>query len=72
LRNHDHDRQPKVAPGEGKALAVIAPRRAYDAVHLGALALQTLNVGKPPSHLEGSDRRVVLMLDHHLDAEALS
>jgi hypothetical protein len=46
--------------------------RAYDAPHLGALAIQALNVGKPAPHFECPDRRVVLVLDHHFDAEPLS
>ena len=69
--NDDDDRHLEVPAGEGKALAVIAPGRAYDPLYLGALAIQALNVGKPASHLECPDRRVVLVLDHHFDAEPL-
>src|SRR3954469_5938109 len=67
----DHDRHLEVTPRKGKALAVIASRRAYDPLHLGALALQTRDVGQPTSHLECADGRVVLVFDHNLHAKPL-
>src|SRR5215208_2146141 len=69
--NDDHDRHLEVPPRKGKALAVIASRCAYNPLDLGALALQTLDIGKPTSHLECADRRVVLVFDHNLNTKPL-
>src|SRR5262249_34587449 len=58
-------------PGKGDALAVIAPRCRDQARRVGALAFQAIDIGEPAADLEGSDRRMVLMLDGDGRAEPL-
>ena len=42
---------------------MIAPRGGHDAAHLGAIALQTVEIGDAAADLECAGRRMVLMLD---------
>jgi hypothetical protein len=55
---------------ERERLAVIAARRADHAVDMRPLALEPVEIDEPAAHLEGADRRVVLVLDHDFCADA--
>ena len=67
----DHRRHAVTAGGEGKALPVIAARGGNDPGRVRRLALQPVEIDQPAAHLEGADRRVVLVLDHDGRAEPL-
>src|ERR1700732_1090230 len=67
----DRDRQARTARGVGKALPVIAARGGNNAGRSRPLALQAVDKDEPAAHLEGADRRVVLVLDDDVSAEPL-
>ena len=71
LRHIDHGRNAVAAGREGKALPVIAARGGNDPGRVRPLPLQPVEIDQPAAHLEGADRRVVLMLDHDDRAEPL-
>ena len=56
---------------ESEALPVIAARGGDDPGRIRPLALQPVEIDQPAPHLEGADRRVVLVLDHDIGAEPL-
>src|SRR4029077_6360053 len=49
-------------------LAMVAARCGDDSLRLRPLALEPVEIDDAAAHLEGADGRVVLMLDHDLDA----
>jgi hypothetical protein len=55
---------------EGERLPVIAARRGDDALHVRTLALQALRIDEPAANLERAGRRVILVLEHDIDAGA--
>ena len=65
VRHEDRHRHPVRTTGEREALAVVAAGGADDAGHLGPLTNEPIHVHQAATHLEGADRRVVLVLDHH-------
>ena len=70
-RHIDHGRHAVAAGRESEALAVIAARGGNDPGRIRPLALQPVEIDQPAAHLEGADRRVVLVLDHDARAEPL-
>jgi hypothetical protein len=70
-RHIDHRFQAIASRREGKALAVIAACRRDQSGCRRPLALETIDIDKAATHLEGADRCVVFMLDHDLCAESL-
>ena len=71
VRHIDHGRNAVAAGREGEALPVIAARGGDDPGRVRPLALQPVEIDQPAAHLEGADRRVVLVLDHDGRAEPL-
>ena len=70
-RHIDHGRNAVAAGREGEALPVIAARGGNDPGRVRPLPLQPVEIDQPAAHLEGADRRVVLVLDHDVSAEPL-
>ena len=62
-RHVDHRRHAVPARRKREALAMIAARGRNNARRVRPLALQPLEIDQAAAHLEGSDGRVVLMLD---------
>ena len=71
-RHINHGRNAVAAGRERKALPVIAARGGNDPGRIRPLALQPVEIDQPAAHLEGADRRVVLVLDHDGRAEPLA
>jgi len=71
MRHDDGHLHTILAPGESKALAVIAARCRNDTGDMGPLALQPLQIDEPSAHLEGAGGRMVLVLDDHLHPKSL-
>ena len=71
-RHINHGRNAVAAGREGEALPVIAARGGNDPGRIRPLPLQPVEIDQPTAHLEGADRRVVLMLDHNARAEPLA
>ena len=69
-RHVDHGRNAMAAGREAQALPVVAARGGDDPGRIGALALQPVKIDQPAPHLEGADRRVVL-LDHDRGTQPL-
>jgi len=69
--HEDHRLQAVPACRESKALAVIAAGRGNQSCHRGPLSLEAVDIGQAAAHLEGTDRSVVLVLDHDRRAEPL-
>ena len=63
-RHIDHGRNAVAAGRESEALPVIAARGGNDPGRIRPLPLQPVEIDQPAAHLEGADRRVVLVLDH--------
>ena len=70
-RHIDHRRHAVTAGRERKTLPVIAARGGNDSGRIRPLPLQPVEIDQPAAHLEGADRRVVLVLDHDASAEPL-
>jgi hypothetical protein len=70
VRHDDGHRHTGAPARESQRLAVIAAGRADDAAHGRPLSLEAIEIDDAAPHLEGTDRRVVLMLDHDLEAES--
>src|SRR5205085_10791248 len=70
VRHPDRQLHPGARAREGERLAVIAAGRADDARDMRTLAFEAVDVDKAAADLEGAGRRVVLVLDHDLDAGA--
>jgi len=71
VRHADRGPQAVTGRGKGETLAVIATRGGDDSRRVGLLALQAFHIDEPAAHLEGTDRRMVLVLDHHARAKPL-
>ena len=70
LRHHEGRLEAEPGRGEGNALAVIAPGGGGHARDR-AVPAQVVHENEPAPHLEGTDRRVVLVLDPDFGAGAL-
>ena len=70
-RHINNGRNAVAAGREGEALPVIAARGGNDPGRIRPLPLQPVEIDQPAAHLEGADRRVVLMLHPDFAACAL-
>ena len=70
--HHDRGRHPVGAGGESDALAVVASCRRDNPGFGLAGALEVLHINQAAAHLEGADRRVVLVFDPDLAAGTLA
>ncbi len=70
LGDDDHRRNAVARGGERDRLAVIAAGGGDEPFWLAAAAAQRLHIDQPAARLERSGRGVVLVLDHHLGADA--
>jgi hypothetical protein len=61
-RHHDRGMHPEVTRRERETLAVVPPGRAEDAADVRTLSCKAVEIDETASHLEGADRRVVLVL----------
>jgi hypothetical protein len=53
------------AGGEGHGLPMVPPRGGHDTLHMRHDPEKTFEVDEPAAYLEGSDGRLVLVLDPH-------
>jgi len=68
---HDDRRiEPQPRRGERDALPVIARGRGHDAANIGLRPPDLVEIDETAADLEGADRRMVLVLDPQLGAEA--
>ncbi|MNH23580.1 hypothetical protein D3C79_834840 [compost metagenome] len=63
LRHNNDDRQPRITRRQGHALPMIATGCGDQPANLRLLLQQPLHIQQAPTYLEGTGRRVVLMLD---------
>ena len=62
LRHDDGGGNAGLGRGKRDALAMIAARGADHSLHTGGVVLELVNIDQSAAHLEGADRRVVLVL----------
>jgi Lon protease-like protein len=66
--HHDGDGNIGARAGVSQRLTVIATRGCDDPFRRRPIALEPVKIDNPAAHLEGTDRRVVLMLDDDVNA----